>query len=313
MKFETLLARFVASSLFTAVIAGTWDAWWHGVIGRESFWIPPHLLLYVSTMSAVGAGVYGWYKTKERLWRNLAIVLLLVPAAAPFDELWHRIYGIESTASPIIVWSPPHLVLIGAIILASILVLPIIFKDEDKVGRHFFAGLSFAAILALTNFLSAPLNPIGPYHLMGFWGVWLETLFFTFILLAARKKLEGSASATHIVLIFTVLFSIGFSHGAASLVSNIPTHEHAPLWLMIFGMLLPAVTLDLFHKKLPYPLLGGIMGLLLNGIIYYFAHFYFKPEFQYGLNDAATATFIGVAAGILAGMITKIAVAFRAH
>lgn len=306
MKFEILLARFVTIALFTAVFAGTWDAWWHGVIGRESLWIPPHLLLYVSTLAAIGGGVFGWSKTKNVLWRNLALVLLLIFVAAPFDELWHRVFGIESAASPLIVWSPPHLILIGAITMATVLVLPIVFKDSDKGAKHFFASLAFAALIALTNFLSAPLNPLGPYHLMGFWGSWLETLFYVFLLFAVRKKLGGVASVSNVAIIFLVLFSVGFTHGGASLVEGIPAHEHAPLWLMAFGILIPAMALDLCYKKISPLLLGGIMGFFSNAVIYLFSNFFFQPEFQYGLNDTFAAIVAGVVAGVLAGAMSKI-------
>src|SRR3989344_4196430 len=107
-----ILARVIAIALFTAVLAGTWDAWWHGAVGRESFWSPPHLLLYSSVLVAVFVGLIGYYQSKENRWRTLALVLLLVPISAPLDELWHQIFGVEDLSSPLIVWSPPHLVMV---------------------------------------------------------------------------------------------------------------------------------------------------------------------------------------------------------
>lgn len=89
------LVRLIISFLFVAVIAGTWDAWWHGAIGRDSLFEPPHLLLYASTISAVLMGMYGWYTTREKVWKRVVLFLLLIPISAPFDELWHRIFGLS--------------------------------------------------------------------------------------------------------------------------------------------------------------------------------------------------------------------------
>lgn len=44
MKNKTLPSG--TSSLFPATGAIYFDAWWHVVLGREPFWVPPHLVLY---------------------------------------------------------------------------------------------------------------------------------------------------------------------------------------------------------------------------------------------------------------------------
>lgn len=77
----TFLSRLIIISLFVAVLAGSWDAWWHGAVGRDTLWEPPHLLLYGAIVVAILTGMYGWYKTRQRIWRRLAILLILIPAA----------------------------------------------------------------------------------------------------------------------------------------------------------------------------------------------------------------------------------------
>ena len=99
---EDKLVSLVTISLFIAVLAGAWDVWWHGFLGRESFFSPPHLLLYLSVIVAILSGLYGWYLYKDRAWKWLGLVLLLVPFSAPFDELWHRIFGVEETTSVLV-------------------------------------------------------------------------------------------------------------------------------------------------------------------------------------------------------------------
>lgn len=117
-RFEVILTRFIISALFIAVLATVWDVWWHAFQGRDTLFEPPHNFLYLATVSAIIAGVYGWYKTREKVWRRLAIVLAAVPLSAPFDEFWHQLYGVENLSTPLIIWAPPHLALVAAIIIA---------------------------------------------------------------------------------------------------------------------------------------------------------------------------------------------------
>jgi hypothetical protein len=101
-----------------------WDIRWHVLIGRDSFWIPPHVLTYASVTAAVliAFGVLAvetWLARGGRapadtvrvagmvgtpgfhlVWLGMALIVL----AAPIDDLWHRLFGIDVT-----LWSPPHL------------------------------------------------------------------------------------------------------------------------------------------------------------------------------------------------------------
>src|SRR5882724_217165 len=79
-------------------------------IGRDSFWIPPHLMIYSSvTIGLVLVGgvlAYEWLRgiATTRGFHLAALGLVLVVLAAPIDDLWHRLFGLDVT-----LWSPPHL------------------------------------------------------------------------------------------------------------------------------------------------------------------------------------------------------------
>jgi hypothetical protein len=129
----------VRIALWTLVVAKlvgawglTWDIQWHLQIGRDSFWIPPHLMMYsgvtaafvvafgvlaLETWRARGgrprpgtirvAGLVGTRGIHLAAW-GVALVIL----AAPIDDLWHRLFGIDIT-----LWSPPHLLaLVGSVV-----------------------------------------------------------------------------------------------------------------------------------------------------------------------------------------------------
>lgn len=296
------LTRFISAVLFTAVMSGTWDAWWHGALGRESFWSPPHLLLYAAVITAIGAAIYGWHISSEKLWRRLALALALIPLSAPFDELWHQLFGIEKISSPLIVWSPPHVLLIGVIIASFVSLLPLLRRDADISARQFFGALSLAAILALLLFLESPLNPVGPHHLAGFWGASVGAGMFTFILLAAQRELPGFAPAMTVTLFFLVISSMGLSERIAPGVM-VPPHDHAPQWLVVFSLLLPAAIVDTFRSA-PTWLRGGLTALLWSGVFFPFATLFFEPQFQYSFADTVIAVFSSLIAGLLVGLIS---------
>ena len=292
-----ILARLIASLLFIAVVAGTWDAWWHGAVGRDSFWEAPHLLLYSAVIIAIILGIYGWHITRETKWARLAIILLIVPLSAPFDELWHRAFGVEDLTSPLVIWSPPHLALIFSVIISLILVLPLL--RQDKAAKVFFGSLVFAAIISLSLFVMAPLQPSGPFSLLGFWGAAFMTLVFVGILLIAKGWIRGFASATVVTAFFLLITAIGFSEQIAPGVVIVP-HDHPPPFLTIFSYLVPAVLIDLWKAKLWFR--GAMAGLLSGGILYGFAWFFFEPQFKYGFADGLTATVASLIGGLIAGI-----------
>ena len=102
----------------------TWDIQWHLLIGRDTFWIPPHLMMYSGvTAGFLVAAVVLALDTRDRhrgvRARGMVTMLgltstrgihlaawgvALLLLAAPIDDLWHRLFGLDVT-----LWSPPHL------------------------------------------------------------------------------------------------------------------------------------------------------------------------------------------------------------
>jgi hypothetical protein len=115
--------------LISKIVTGwgvQWDIQWHVLIGRDSFWIPPHLMTYAGVSAAVflsfgmllrdtwrGSGdvrVLGL--SSSRGFHLAACGIAVTILAAPIDDLWHRLFGIDVT-----LWSPPHLMgILGAVI-----------------------------------------------------------------------------------------------------------------------------------------------------------------------------------------------------
>ena len=106
-----------------------WDIQWHVLIGRDTFWIAPHLMTYagVTAVVLVSFGVLAWDTlrggppgralrvaglTGTRGFHLAAWGIALTVLAAPIDDLWHRLFGLDVT-----LWSPPHLLgILGGIV-----------------------------------------------------------------------------------------------------------------------------------------------------------------------------------------------------
>jgi len=303
-NFRSILIRLITTALFSAVLAGTWDVWWHGALGRESFWSPPHLLLYTSVLVAIGTGFYGWWKTREASWKWLVLVLFFIPASAPFDELWHRIFGVEQVNSPLIVWSPPHVVLALSLVSSFLVLFFYLRKDEDLIAQHLLQSVALASALSLLMFLVSPLEPLGPYHLIGYSGAAVGSGIIAATFLLAQQWMRRFGSAVSVAGIFMLIAAMNFSEKVAANV-NIQPHDHPPGWLMIFSCLLPAALIDVLHEK-PLWLRGGIVGLLHGGLLYGFSSMFFEPQFQYSSQAALIAIATSLVAGIVVGFFLSI-------
>lgn len=302
---KTFFARIITGSLFAAVAAGTWDVWWHGALGRESFWSPPHLLLYTAVIVGITTGWYAWRLSREKVWRTVALVLLLIPLSAPVDEVWHRMFGVENIASPAIVWSPPHLLLIFGIIASLFALLPLLRRDEDRDATRLFGSIAFAVILTLLFFVTGPFEPTGPHHLLGFFGAGIIATVLVGVFLSAQLWIPGIAGAALTAVFFLFLSSIEFGEQIAPNVV-IPPHDHAPPWLTVFAVFLPAVVLDLSGRRLPLFVQGGLVGFLWSFLFYGFASYFFEPQFQYTTAQTLVAIAASTAGGSIAGGIVSV-------
>lgn len=159
--------RFFAAIGTLAISVGLggiyWDVAWHVTIGRDSFWIPPHLLVYSGSafffLSALG-GFLSSAVRRSPARVGFAVALLgtvIQVSAAPLDDLWHELYGLDVT-----VWSPPHLMgLTGATIGVYGLIQALGTDMSDRPGRRASQPnvvLLFAVALALSMFALGDLD-----------------------------------------------------------------------------------------------------------------------------------------------------------
>ncbi len=151
MTTSATLPRAIVASLVAAVsvIVGViWDISWHRSIGRDTFWTPAHLAIYLGGVLAGGA--CGWLVLRttfggtaaERgaavrfwglqgplgawvcIWGAIAMI-----TSAPFDDWWHTAYGLD-----VKVLSPPHALLAAGFVGIQLGALLLLAARQNGAG-----------------------------------------------------------------------------------------------------------------------------------------------------------------------------------
>ena len=195
-----------------------WDIQWHVRIGRDSFWIPPHVMTYsgvalvvlasfgvlardtLRSLAAAPAGtqrIFGLTGTRGFLLAAGGIALTVL--AAPIDDLWHRLFGIDVT-----LWSPPHLLGLLGVTINTLACALIAREAYPTKSWPRYVG-SVIALMSFYGSLSIALRPASRLaYLYG--GLWfyafpiLGALFLPVALIAA-VRLTGRRFTPLVLLI----------------------------------------------------------------------------------------------------------------
>jgi hypothetical protein len=181
-------ASFVSGPVIAAVLGATsivigllWDISWHRSIGRDTFWTPAHMAIYLGgfvaglaaaalvlrasfgpaamAMTSVSVGPFrGPLGAWVMIWGSVAML-----ASAPFDDWWHSAYGLD-----VKIISPPHAVLaagmFGIVVGAMLLAVSV----QNRAGTARATGWSilhlYASGILLTLAASFLLEYTFPLH-----------------------------------------------------------------------------------------------------------------------------------------------------
>lgn len=195
-----LAIKIAIVASFTMVVAGNVDSVWHQTVGRDSFWIPPHIFIYSSYLAIGLALLYLLVRfpfgtvtnIRFRLFREERSVLLdvtnvktislaglgIILFSAPFDEWWHRnILPPGTLELPITL---PHFVLFLGGITTGI---SIIFFISMRLGENAkLANYLYIMLLGGMMMFAHAAEALRPFHtnILGDLG----TVIFTFTLIS---------------------------------------------------------------------------------------------------------------------------------
>src|SRR5918996_4409873 len=120
-----LIYTLMAVGMALQIGGGKWDVTWHILQRPETFFTPPHAVLYAGvalTVSAAGAGLYLKLRSRQKngnLLLSDPIFFAVVGStmqiiAGIFDFSWHNTFGFDGLLSP------PHALLVSGMVINSL-------------------------------------------------------------------------------------------------------------------------------------------------------------------------------------------------
>jgi hypothetical protein len=318
-RFRLLAAGLLLTMQSLAAVGLGWDIQWHRWIGRDRFLTPPHLVIYVGVAGAGLICIAAVLIETMRYWRraggvddrSTVAVFRVVHAplgfvvagfgaatmaiAAPLDNYWHQLYGIDVT-----LWAPFHFMgLIGAgignlgaaYVLASELVRA---RRDGSAGRRLsvfgWSGIALASLFAITALLrlirvvmepsieTFPTWHLGPVEILSS-PIGL-TLAVVATSMAAVVMLRRPGAATVMALMaagFTAAvtllapIAVRVAGDASQVTYRLPGEPHVQ-WLQVllpFAYVIPAIVVDLAYvaelrrwRRVRASLVAGLAGAL---------------------------------------------------
>lgn len=322
--FRLLAAGALIVMQSLAAIGLSWDIQWHRWIGRDRFLTPPHFVIYVGVAGAGLLCIAVVLIETMRYWRGAPGVddtstipfmrifhaprgfivagfgALTMAIAAPFDNYWHQLHGIDVT-----LWAPFHMMgLIGAGIAnlgaAYALAAELVRSRRDgTAGRHFevlgWSGIALGSLFAITALLrlvrvvmepsmeTFPTWHIGPIDLLS--SPAGLTLAVVLPSMAAAVMLRRTGAAT-LMALMAAIFTATATAGAPIAVRIVGDAGHYTYrlpgsprvqWLPVllpFAYVIPAAVVDLAYvaelrrwKRVQASLVAGLAGALPMTVI----------------------------------------------
>jgi hypothetical protein len=223
--------------LFQGSLGAVWDREWHAYVGRDQFWTPPHTLIYSCVTGAGLIALFMVLRETSHYRRGSPVVndtstvsifgifhaplgyavtgfgALIALIAAPLDNYWHELYGID-----VALWAPFHMMgITGG--LVGMLGMVYLFASEAAIDRaadqtaRKFLGLSaveWGALLVisilmnfvLTGFLQFPLVTVDTLQISTYPLPLIAGAVFCFV---SATRLTRRAGAATIVVAFLFL------------------------------------------------------------------------------------------------------------
>ncbi len=246
-----------------------WDLSWHRSIGRDAFWSPPHVPIY---LGALAAGLTSaWLIGRASLDRDASLVTAVAPigqvrgptgawlgvwgalamlTAAPFDDWWHGAYGLD-----VEILSPPHVLLvlgIGVMQVGAVLLVTAWRNREADARRTHRLLPAWAASIVLLMIDFLLLESLFPtqMHRAAFYDI--SAVAFPWILVALARAEDAPWRATTAAALYVAVSAI--------MMWILPLFPATPRFVPVHH----AVTAMVPH---PFPLLLPLPALAADALV----------------------------------------------
>jgi hypothetical protein len=265
------------------MIGGQWDISWHRSIGRDTFWTPAHMAIYLcGVLAGIACGylilattlgnVSQLRSTSVTLWGFRGPLGAFIAAwggvamltSAPFDNWWHSAYGLD-----VKIVSPPHVLLISGTLAVEvgtlILILGMMNRARDRFRERLnglFLYIGGMIVMVLMTLIMEFSNRASMHNALFYRVV---CMFVPMVLTGVARASEKRWAATTVAAVYTLVWG-----GMGLILPLFPAEPKlGPVYTNVtqfvppdFPLLLivPAFALDIFWKQ------AAVAGLLFLGV-----------------------------------------------
>jgi hypothetical protein len=284
-----LLAGYVLVSLgiLLAATGGSWDITNHLLNKPETFFAPPHAILYSGVASAV-VGTVLLFSTskstsdkKKMIWPVKLVIagVVMLIGAAPADFVWHSAFGLDGLLSP------PHFVLVSGMVASSAGALAGLAQSTKRLPSVLIVIAILPIWLATSGMIDMFSLPFSETDYFNFnphpaLGVSVATLAFPFLISACLIGSSALAGKRFGVLSMT---------GAAFIIigvltSIIPNSALTPTIPFYISGIIPIVAADALlafsRSRLSLYAAGTIVGLAFFMLYYPLITYTYNEVFE---------------------------------
>ncbi len=213
-------------SVTSAMVGVHWDISWHRSIGRDTFWTPAHLAIYLcgvlsgiscgylilSTTFGKSPGAANLRAASVNIWGFRGPLGAFIAAwggfamltSAPFDDWWHNAYGLD-----VKILSPPHMVLALGMVTVEIGALVLILGQMNRTSGTsrrileqlflYVAGMITVALMVISlEFQGRVLQHSGTFYRV-------VCMLVPMVIAMASKATGNRWAATAVTSVYTVL------------------------------------------------------------------------------------------------------------
>lgn len=267
----------VSVGVLLAAGGGSWDINNHLLNKPETFFAPPHAVLYAGVGSVV-AGAVTLFSTSRPvgLIRPIKLVMtgvVLLVAAGPVDFAWHSAFGLDGLLSP------PHFVLVSGMVASSIGALAGMIHHGSMAFREFRLAPAlivigvlpvWLAVSGIVDMFSLPFSStdyfdFDPHPVLG---VAVATLAFP-ILMSALTYTSSALSGWR----FGMVTAVGAAFIATSILTSIvPNDALIPTLPFYVVNIVPFVAADALlsfsRSRISRYAAGAIVGVAFFTLYY---------------------------------------------
>lgn len=244
-------------SLFGSVLeiwGGSWDITSHLLGAPESFFTPPHAVLYSGVgITLVTAIIISVILVKDRETRkasfSFGLKLIIIGSviqivAGPGDYAWHELFGVDGLLSP------THLTLITGILIQSV-----------------------GIVIGLTRLIPFNFKIVKPATVVAFSALWFIVIAFIFQFTLPISKGESmnfnpDPYVAGIILAITMpFFSVLIFWGAAKSMKKFGWASAVTAILIIFNITANVIPAEALWNYLPWYALPMIVAIISDGIM----------------------------------------------